>query len=553
MASRAVMQRPVAGYLLFRLLLGMGAMGLALATLREQPQMVLSLGFQFAIAALFFGAMGVSAAMVPRYGRTAWFPWSQLAIDTLFATALVSVTNGPLSPFFPLFFINVVASAWLLPPSGPLIVALIDTIAFGGLLAAKSVGLLVWEIESTGMTLYSEVLLRVFAFLLVGVLSGYLSLQWEKAHHAFMEQRQETRVLRAKHNLVLDELKAGVLFSAANGVVLDANPAAIQLMGEVVGRDLDSLFPNEEGSWEQLFRVVQFEEPDSGKVSRGASNASDDEGEAPGNRILLCSRTPLEDGGEVVLLEDVTLLRNMEEEVERQERLSALGRLAANLAHEIRNPLASLSGSVQLLKDDNPGPLHDIVLREVNRLNDLVAELLDGSRPVSLELREHEPDKIIGEVVTTFRNDGRFQGRHTIRTRATGVGSTVMDGGRFRQVLWNLLLNAAQATPEYGEIEVSAFSVDDGLEVRVKDKGIGIDPEGLRRIFDPFFTTNKAGTGLGLANVERIMIAHGGSISVESRVGEGTCFTLRFPFNVEQILQSRELEEKPLQKLADAE
>ena len=119
----------------------------------------------------------------------------------------------------------------------------------------------------------------------------------------------------------------------------------------------------------------------------------------------------------MIVVDDVTRLREMEAVVEREERLGAVGRLAAGLAHEIRNPLASLSGSVQLLREVNPSPLHDIVLREVTRLNDLVEQFLDSARPVSLDMQPTQPDVIIGDVATSFRNDPRFHGRRVVRTR----------------------------------------------------------------------------------------------------------------------------------------
>jgi hypothetical protein len=215
----------------------------------------------------------------------------------------------------------------------------------------------------------------------------------------------------------------------------------------------------------------------------------------------------LQGGGEVVLVEDVTRLREMEAQVAREERLSAVGRYAAGLAHEIRNPLASLSGSVQLLRDEHKDPLFDIVLREVRRLNNLVEDFLDSARPVRLALTEADPGQIIGEVVATFRNDRSYETR-VLRTRVRMLPSVRLDAGRFRQVIWNLLLNAAQATPDFGTIEVSA-EIDEEkglLMVRVQDDGVGIAPDALRTLFDPFYTTRAGGTGLGLANVDRVTI-----------------------------------------------
>jgi len=252
-------------------------------------------------------------------------------------------------------------------------------------------------------------------------------------------------------------------------------------------------------------------------------------GPAGDSRLLLFNCTDLENGGQVVLAEDVTQVRAMEQTVEREERMGAVGRLAAGLAHEIRNPLASLSGSVQLMREDSPGPLFDIVIREVGRINELVEEFLEIARPVKLDISLCDPAEIIGDVAEAFRHDPRYQGRRVVRTHAGHVPAVRLDSRRFRQVIWNLVLNAAQSTGEYGEIEMSADISDGGLLVLVSDNGVGIAPNKLARVFDPFYTTRSGGTGLGLANVHRIVDGHGGKIEVSSVPGEGTKFTLWFP------------------------
>jgi two-component system sensor histidine kinase PilS (NtrC family) len=316
---------------------------------------------------------------------------------------------------------------------------------------------------------------------------------------------QHTQELQEQHDLVLDQIDTGVVITDAEGTIRGLNPWARRVLGRIEGKHLSEVLTPQGRSWEQPF------------------------GTGDHTLRLLCGRTALDGGGAVTVVEDVTRLREMEAVVEREERLSAVGRLAAGLAHEIRNPLASLSGSVQLLKEVNPSPLHDIVLREVTRLNDLVEQFLDSARPVSLDLQPTQADAIVGDVATAFRNDPRFHGRRVVRTRFEKLPLVVLDGARFHQVVWNLLLNAAQATPDYGTIELSATARGTDLVVSVRDDGVGMPPEAVARIFDPFYTTRSGGTGLGLANVDRIVRAHGGRIEVESEPGEGTCFTLVFP------------------------
>ena len=184
---------------------------------------------------------------------------------------------------------------------------------------------------------------------------------------------------------------------------------------------------------------------------------------------------------------------------------------------------------MQLLQERNGSRLHQIILREVHRLNRLVEDFLTSSKPLSLTLAPAQPAAIIAEILTAFENDPRCQGKsvhHTFQAEPT----LMLDSARFHQVIWNLLINAAHATGVGGNITITVRQgEDEEVEIAVSDDGIGISPEKLLRIFDPFYTTRTGGTGLGLANVDRIIRAHGGTVAVESTEGEGTTFFVRLP------------------------
>ncbi len=498
-------RRAVAVYILIRLLLGLGLLAVAALAVRDRPGAIDSMGTQFGLAGGLFLVMGTSAALLESFGKRPWFVWSQLLVDTVFATALVLITNGPFSPLFPLYFVNIVAAAWLLPPRGALVVALLDACAFGFVLKLKGLNWLQAVLGDDPVVLFSQITAQMFAFILVGLLASILSDNTRKARRALAEQVQQTQALQERHELILDQIDAGVVITDGDGLILGLNPWARRTLGSVEGQPLQAVLRPSGRRWE---RVI---------------------GDGDDALVLLCGSTPLDGGGAVTVVEDVTRLREMEAVVEREERLSAVGRLAAGLAHEIRNPLASLSGSVQLLRELNPSPLHDIVLREVKRLNELVEDFLDSARPVALDVGPADPGTIVGEVATAFRNDARYKGRRVVRTHFARMPQVRLDAARFRQVLWNLVLNAAQATPDYGTIEIGAEADAGWLVVTVADDGVGMSPDALRRIFDPFYTTRSGGTGLGLANVDRIVRAHGGRIEVESTPGKGTRFRLMFP------------------------
>lgn len=497
--------RPLAIYILLRLLLGLGLLGVSTVVLLDQPGQVEAMSPKLSLAAALFLVMGISAALLPRFGRRSWFPWSQLLLDALFAVALVSSSGGPTSPFFPLFFVNILAAAFLLPASGALVVALADSVLYIGLIVVQGLQWFQAFYGANTLLSYSQLVLQLFAFVLVGVLSTVLSRSLRQARVALEQQLRVTSQLRERHELILEKVDAGVVVVDSAGRVSDCNPAALRLLGSIQGLGLEEVLTVDGRRWEQVF-------------SRSDQVLT-----------LSCSRIPLEAGGEVVMVEDITRVREMERAMARQERLGAVGRLAAGLAHEIRNPLASLSGSVQLLRDEGRSPLHDIVLREVKRLNELVEDFLDSARPVRLEVQPVDASQIIGEVATAFRNDARYRGKLVLRTAASALPQVPLDASRLRQVLWNLLLNAAQATPDFGTVSVSGEVEGDHLLVVVEDDGVGIEPVALARIFDPFYTTRSGGTGLGLANVERVLLAHGGTVRVSSVPGEGTRFELRFP------------------------
>ncbi len=222
----------------------------------------------------------------------------------------------------------------------------------------------------------------------------------------------------------------------------------------------------------------------------------------------------------------------MEENVKRVEKMAAMGEMAAGLAHEIKNPLAALSGAIQLLKedtqfDDDQDKLMQIVLREADRLSSLVSEFLLFAKPQQGNPEIIRLDKTIEETIGLFKQDDSCRGRITFIKKIPSDLFVKMDSGHLRQVLWNLLLNAAEAIEGSGTICIDMYSQSDGLIcVKVADDGCGISNETIQSIFDPFFTTKKSGTGLGLSIVHRLLESYGGRLDVVSEPGKGSTFSL---------------------------
>jgi signal transduction histidine kinase len=231
--------------------------------------------------------------------------------------------------------------------------------------------------------------------------------------------------------------------------------------------------------------------------------------------------------------EDLTTIRVMEERLRQADRLATLGRMSANIAHEIRNPLASLTGAIEVLASNGTAGevrerLAQIVLKESGRLNDILRDFLEYARPAPLALARTNVVESIDDVLVLLEHRAA-PGTLKIDREFPPSLEWVVDAQQFRQVVWNLCLNAVQAMPEGGELHVKAAVMGRHLQVRVSDTGEGIAHDNLGHVFEPFFSTKPDGSGLGLALVHRIMQDHGGEVHVESAPRAGSVFTLRFP------------------------
>jgi PAS domain S-box-containing protein len=237
--------------------------------------------------------------------------------------------------------------------------------------------------------------------------------------------------------------------------------------------------------------------------------------------------------GLIAACEDVTAIRDLEARMRQADRLATLGRMAANIAHEIRNPLASLTGAIEVLVGGDRPPqtrerLIAIVLKESARLNDIIKSFLEYARPAPLAPVRVDVAECLDEVLLLIEHRVP-PGTLKVVREFSGPLVVQIDPQQFRQAFWNLCLNAVQAMPDGGELRVCASRADRALEVRVTDTGHGIPPEDLPQVFEPFFSTKEGGTGLGLALAHRVVQDHGGHIEVRSAPGSGTTVRIILP------------------------
>jgi two-component system sensor histidine kinase PilS (NtrC family) len=466
----------------------------------------------FRVCAVALFVLLLTTLWTRRHAPTPRFVLVQLALDVALATVLSAYTGGRHSFFIYLFFPAIAAGAWLLRMRGALIVAGLASVGFVAALAIR--GEMPPADPADALLAYSETMFRVLAFFLIAILTGQLGESLARAGQALQEERFTTLVLQTEHGTVLDRVRAGVVTTDAQLHVVSMNPFAQRLLGDVRGASLPELFPGRVagGSWEER---------------RGAGGH------------WICSEASLPDGGHVLVVDDVTELERMRSEASRNERLVSAGRLAAGLAHEIRNPLASLSGSLQLLRESGSraraeARLLDLALGEADRLNRLVDDFLGIATRPSIVRQPCDPFAIARDVCDAFARDPRYNER----TRVACEGESALlraDPDRLRQALWNLLLNGAQAMPRGGTVRVSvrpapaAGTRPAAIEFVVEDEGVGIAPDELARVFDPFWTSRTGGTGLGLALVDKVVRGHGGSIAARPRDAGGTSFVFWIP------------------------
>ncbi|MHB1404061.1 MAG: two-component system sensor histidine kinase AtoS [Desulfitobacteriaceae bacterium] len=344
---------------------------------------------------------------------------------------------------------------------------------------------------------------------------------------------------RSHTEIIMESIVDGIITIDNAGHVTALNQAASLITGlskAVIGQRYADLFP-EHVQFNSLLletlrtgqsfvsQEVQFPLPSGGTVPLSVSSST-----------LRNAETIL---GAVVVFKDLTERKVFEEQVRRVDRLAAVGELAAGVAHEIRNPLAAISGSVQVLLEEFP-PTHpsrqfgDIVLQEVNRLNSVVEDLLYFSRPSKNYLSAIYPRQLIQETLILL-SPSLHQSSVQLETSFDTLEKTIsVDSGLIKQVLVNLLLNALQALPEQGgSIRIRTESFGHGVEITIQDTGTGIVLENVPRIFDPFFTTKDRGTGLGLAVSNKIIEIHHGTIRVQSEQDVGSIFAIYLPYEPE--------------------
>ena len=458
---------------------------------------------------------------------------AQLSWDLLFVVLVLFFTGGVESLYSFLFILVIIAASVFCPRPQLLVVASASSILYGSLLDLQYYGYLpvlssqVINKDIHHYDVFYAVFLHVGAFFLTALLSSALAERLRRSEEAREKREIDYEDLEHLNQFILTNINSGLMVINSAGRIRSFNSAASKITGysleEVYNRPVEAILPE----------FGPFGSDDSSDVVRGETDYKKHENEVL-SLGFSASRVADKDGaplGLLIAFQDLTEYKALEEQLNRADRLAAVGRLASGLAHEIRNPLASISGSVQLLLEDEKVSNEDrhlmnIVVKEADRLSLLLSDFLNFARPSVLQLEKIDMSALVDELIVLVNASGQFQGV-TIEKKCQGPAQMIVDPQKMNQVLWDLMINAGDAAKPDGRIRIEINGAQG--EIVIEDSGAGITDEDQEKLFEPFYTTKDKGTGLGLANVYANIEAHQGRIYVEPGDLGGARFIIELP------------------------
>ena len=474
----------------------------------------------------------------------------QSVSDVIFVTGIVLLTGGIDSVYSVLYSLVIIYSTLFLGRRGGLSIAALSTVCYVAIVHVQPSGIfeflydegIVPGVELTRGYILTRVTTHVASFFIMALLTSFVVEQERKTQRLLAEKATAFDRLDLLHRSIIESVDTGILTVNLEGHIRSFNRAAEEIsgltFGEVFNRSAEEIFPgvsdvlSPAGSEERKRQRKRFE-----IVVRKKSGA---------DMVLGISDSPLvEQGvkiGSILIFQDLTPFKEMEREGEKNKQLAFIGQMAAGLAHELRTPLQSLSGSIQILRRDlrlapSDERLMQVILRAKDQMEGLVRNFLLMARSNLGRRAETDVGELVKDVIESLAVGSEWNPRVELR-EDLGQDLRVMgDPAELRQVLWNLMINAIQSMPEGGTLSVTARPDGDNGEARavrveIGDTGPGIDPVHIEKIWEPFYTTREKGSGLGLAIVRRIVESHGGAVEVQSEAMRGSRFRVRLPRHV---------------------
>ncbi len=453
----------------------------------------------------------------------------QVLTDVALVTLVVHETGGWDSSLNFLYPLVIIVASVLLPRIWAGLVAALAFILYGTVLELNY-----YEVIPTYCTthpgvktLQAIIFVNLFAFLAVAYLAGLLTHKLRQVGVQLKDASGALQSLQALHENIIHSISSGLITTGLDGRITFVNAAAQRLLerttADLLGMPVSRLFVDDLPTVDahRLHGEVRFDPPTKYRKTL---------------RVRVSALTVPERGdlGYVYVFDDLTEVRRLEREVRMQDRLAAVGRLAAAIAHEIRNPLTSIAGSVSMLSglpemNEDHRRLLDIVTRESQRLNAIITDFLAYSRTKKYQFDRVDLIQLVEDTLTLM--DHRMAAEKTgidIKRRfAVHQALVFADGDKIKQVFWNLCENAVRAMKDGGTLTAAVESLGDDWQVSFIDTGTGMTPQQIEKIFEPFQSNFEGGTGLGLAIVYQIVQAHDGKVWARSKPGQGTTFVLR--------------------------
>jgi two-component system sensor histidine kinase PilS (NtrC family) len=497
----------------------------------------------FLLAAVIYGMVLLYAFLDRWIKGTPGFIYLQLVGDALVVTAFVRITGGLDSPMSFLYLLPIAVAALLLVRRGGLILAAVCFALYAGLVlhGAGWIGFgraAAFPEPATTWRVSYFLIVHAVAFVSVALLASHLSERVRVQTRELDDRQRAVARLQALNENIIESIHSGVITTDLQGRVNFMNRGGAEITGRaqdhVEGTTIEDLFGLEAGflaaAREQLaarrrFRLERhYVDPRGARIFLGiaVSELQDRAGQSLGY---------------IFTFQDLTEVHAVERQMRLKERMEALGQMAAGMAHELRNPLAAISGSVQYLKGDlKPGgetlELMDIILRESQRLDHAIRDFLTFARPGKFSTQRCDLVRLLEDHLKLLRKSREFTGAHRVETRfaADEVWCDV-DANRMKQVFWNLSTNALKAMPQGGGLTISV-RVDQAkneVDITFDDEGVGMDERAREGYFQPFRSAFQEGTGLGAAIVYRLIEEHGGRIELDSVPGRGTTIHIFVP------------------------
>lgn len=467
----------------------------------------------------------------------------QLAIDILLVTMLVYITGSYRSNYSVLYTLVIIYSVIFLDRYGGLIIASAAGSFYSLLLGLEFCQWLpvLSKIEPdyslTAEEVLTRILVHIVSFYVLAFLASFVVEQEKKVRSLLMEKESEFDQLDLLFRSIVESVDTGIMTIDFEGTIKTFNRAAELITGyslaQVKNRLVADVFPE---------CIVTFALQLDKRQSKNRMEVVI-EGRNGRKVHLGCSISPLKDKqnreiGSILIFQDLTEIRQMEENLEKSKRLALIGEMAAGLAHEMRNPLASITGSIELLRrnlalKDTDDRLMQIILRGKDQLDNFVRDFLLLAKPIPVVREVIDVNETAVDVLENMKLSKDWTNDIKIDCSLAPKVAAFANREQLRQVVQNLVLNAVQAMKEGGVLSLATklmqINHKEVVEIRVADTGLGIEEKDLKKVFEPFFTDKEKGTGLGLTIVGRIVDGYGGKIEIQSRINQGTVCTVRLP------------------------